>query len=72
MTERTMLVAIGKINTKFPRSITMSPGSLKRFIFGTNKKRRPTTTKTSPRTMKNLAKVLMACRHNGHQEIRTS
>jgi hypothetical protein len=57
--------AMGKINTKFSRFMTISPGSLKRCIFGKTKKRRPTIIKTRPKIIKNLAIVPIVFRHNG-------
>jgi len=65
MTERIIPVTTGKINTKFSRFMIISPGNLRRFIFGKTKKRRPTIIKTSPKIIRNLAIVFMVFRHNG-------
>ncbi len=70
MTERMILVTIGKINTKLSRFMTISPGNLKRFILGKTKKRRPTITKTSPKMMKNLAITSIVFRHNDNYSDR--
>lgn len=55
--EMTMLVTIGKMNTKLSLFITISPGNRKRCTLGKTKKRRPRTIKITPKIIKNLAKI---------------
>lgn len=57
--EMTMLVTIGKMNTKLSFLMTISPGSLKKCILGKIRNRKPTTTKIIPKIIKNFAKLVI-------------
>jgi len=52
MIEIATLVTIGKTNMKFSRLTTISPGILKKYTLGKNKKRTPAITKTKPKIIK--------------------